>query len=413
MHRTEMRLSSENLSMVTCRVAFYCFTALLTVPLYLAMNLSAAAEDISQPGWGKITPIVNHPDTYGIEVQKLPSSGKVSYLPGQQILRCMTLEEEPRQVEIEADPKTGTNSLLLPEHLESRLKLRALVGNETGQSAYGRWIFSATDANVQGTHAKLESQPGNHRIGFWTSAEDAVHWKFKATRWGMYRATLVYANASPAGSEVTVQIGEETVQVKLNSTGSWYRYRSQDLGQVYLPTAGEKTIEVRCTKLVGSAVMNLKAIILEPGFEGQLPVQGEDGSITLYCGSARIDGTVLRYEPAEHKRTIGFWTLERDTATWRFEVKQPQKLEVEVWQGCGKGQGGSEMMIRLGDQEIPFNVEETGHFQNFKPRIIGHLVIDQPGEYELSVSPVRIAKAAACDIRQIRLLPVSEVDEKK
>ena len=370
-------------------------------------------EQIDSPRWGLIECLKDHPGTFELNVYEWPESNMLGFLPFWQIVRCQTMEPKPRLLDIEVDSKADVNIVILPEDLRPKdvkdkqplFQLRAIVAMDTGQRPDGIWCFTAKQAIIHGDHAKLESQHGNHRIGFWTSTEDTVEWKFKATRWGMYRVTLTYANASPAGSEVTVTVGEKSLPVKLKSTGNWYQYTSLDLGQVYLPTAGDKTIRVECTKLVGDAVMNLKAVILEPDFEGPLPIQAEDGSITLYCGSARIDGTVLRYEPAEKKRTVGYWT-QKDAAIWRFTVKEPGEFEVEVLQGCGKGQGGSDMLIRLGDQKLSFTVEDTGHFQNFKARQVGHVKISKPGEYELRVQPKQIAKAAACDIRQIRLLPV-------
>jgi hypothetical protein len=58
-------------------------------------------------------------------------------------------------------------------------------------------------------------------------------------------------------------------------------------------------------------------------------------------------------------------------------------------------------------QSLTFAVEDTGGFQEFRPRTIGRITLGK-GEHLLRVQPRRIAKAAACDIRQIRLLPVQD-----
>ncbi|MCU0880695.1 MAG: hypothetical protein MUF06_23240, partial [Pirellulaceae bacterium] len=93
---------------------------------------------------------------------------------------------------------------------------------------------------------------------------------------------------------------------------------------------------------------------------------------------------------------------------WQFEVREPGTFDIEVLQGCGAGQGGSTMQIQcLGNEPVEIEVEETGHFQNFVPRIVGRVKLDRAGPATLSIHPKKIAKAAACDIRQIRLIPVT------
>lgn len=132
-----------------------------------------------------------------------------------------------------------------------------------------------------------------------------------------------------------------------------------------------------------------------------------DGSITLAARSAEIHGITLRYEPLPHKNTVGFWTNPDDYATWEFTVAKPGRYEVEILQGCGKGQGGSEAKMVIDGQTLTFTVEDTGHFQNFVPRTIGTVKIDQPGRKTLELRAVNKAKAAVMDCRQITLRPVT------
>jgi hypothetical protein len=284
---------------------------------------------------------------------------------------------------------------------------------ETRQHDDGRIVLSARTATVDGTTAKLESDPDNQRIGFWTNPADTVSWTWKPTRWGAYDARLTYSTAAPSGSEIEVTIGDTRLTCRLESTGDWYRYTSLPLGRVVIPTTAEFTIRVRCTKLVGDAVMNLKAITLTPACEGAPPQQAADGTITLHGRDATVRGTTLRWEPAEKKQTLGFWTRPSDAAEWTFTLDAPGTFDVEVLQGCGTGQGGSDMAIDV-DRGLPqastlaFTVEDTGGFQAFKPRTVGRVTIDAAGEHVLRVQPKKIAKTAACDIRQIRLMPVAQ-----
>ena len=139
--------------------------------------------------------------------------------------------------------------------------------------------------------------------------------------------------------------------------------------------------------------------------------QAKDGSILLHCKWAEVHGVMLRYEPLPHKNTLGYWVRVEDWASWEFTVTKPGKFQVEVLQGCGKGQGGSEVEVSVGvrvgdsDQKLSVIVEDTGHFQNFKPRDIGQVTLDKPGRYTLNVKPKKKAAAAVMDVRSITLRP--------
>ncbi|MSR30683.1 MAG: DUF4976 domain-containing protein [Gemmataceae bacterium] len=134
--------------------------------------------------------------------------------------------------------------------------------------------------------------------------------------------------------------------------------------------------------------------------------QGKDGVVLLHSKYAEVFGSQLRYEPLPHKTTLGYWINENDWAKWEFEINRPGKFQVEVLQGCGTGQGGSEVIFKAGDKVLPFVVEDTGGFQQFKPRIVGELEIATPGRQVLEIRVKKKAKSAVMDVRQVRLVPV-------
>ena len=352
---------------------------------------------------------------FDFRMERSPTDGRVAVPTGfPQVIRAtLATAEGPRDLPVEISADAASVALLVPQDETGRGPIAVETADETRQFDDGRIVFTALDARVTGDRARLESQPGTARIGFWTQASDSVAWTRKATRWGMYDVRLTYSNASPPGTEIAVDVSGTTLSGTLASTGSWYRYATLPLGRVYLPTAGEQTVAVRCTKLVGGAVMNLKAVTLEPACEGTPPVQDDDGSITLHGRDATVLGTALRYEPAEKKQTLGYWTRSTDAATWTFTVRRPGAFDVEVLQGCGTGHGGSEMLVELdggaaaAPAPLTFTVEDTGGFQAFKPRTIGRVQVSTPGTHRLRIAPQKIAKAAACDIRQVRLIPVA------
>jgi arylsulfatase A-like enzyme len=133
--------------------------------------------------------------------------------------------------------------------------------------------------------------------------------------------------------------------------------------------------------------------------------QDKEGVVKLHAKTAEVHGVQLRFEPLPHKDTLGFWTRAEDTASWEFTITKPGKFAVEVLQGCGKGQGGSEVEASVGEQKLTFTVEDTGGFQNFKAVAIGTLTFDKAGRYTLTVTPKKKAAGAVMDLRSVTLKP--------
>lgn len=130
--------------------------------------------------------------------------------------------------------------------------------------------------------------------------------------------------------------------------------------------------------------------------------------LVLAASTAVVHGETLRYEPEPHKNCLGYWTKVGDWAEWTFEVPVAGRFAVEVWQGCGKGQGGSEVAVQVDDQRFDFVVEDTGHFQNFTPRLLGQVDLSA-GEHALALKPQSKKAAAVMDVRRVRLVPVQRL----
>src|ERR1043165_1065486 len=125
--------------------------------------------------------------------------------------------------------------------------------------------------------------------------------------------------------------------------------------------------------------------------------------ILLRASEAMVHGETLRYEPQTNKNCLGYWTRAEDWADWKFSVDHPGVYDLEVWQGCGKGNGGSDIRVEVAGQNFDFVVDETGHFQSFIPRKLGRVHFWKAGEFTLVVKPQNKKAAAVMDIRQIRL----------
>lgn len=137
----------------------------------------------------------------------------------------------------------------------------------------------------------------------------------------------------------------------------------------------------------------------------------EDGVISLPAQRAMVHGTNLRFEPQPHKNTVGYWSMATDTAEWSINVRQGGQFDVEILQGCGKGHGGSDVLLQCGDQQLTFVVQETGHFQNFRWRHIGRITLAAASvsdSLSLSLIPVQKPGGAVMDVREIRLIPIND-----
>ncbi|MBN9120150.1 MAG: sulfatase-like hydrolase/transferase [Planctomycetes bacterium] len=131
----------------------------------------------------------------------------------------------------------------------------------------------------------------------------------------------------------------------------------------------------------------------------------KDGVITMHARTALVHGTQLRFEPLPHKNTLGFWTNKDDYATFDFTADKPGTYTVEVLQGCGKGSGGAEVELAVGDEKLTFTVKDTGGFQNFEAREVGTLKVEKAGKHTLTVKAKIKPGVAVMDLRQIVLKP--------
>jgi arylsulfatase A-like enzyme len=138
----------------------------------------------------------------------------------------------------------------------------------------------------------------------------------------------------------------------------------------------------------------------------------KDGVIAMHARTALVSGVMLQFEPLPHKNTLGFWTNKDDFATFDFTADKPGTFTVEVLQGCGKGSGGAEVEIALGEPgasaagaSLTFTVKDTGGFQNFEAREVGTLKVEKAGRHTLTVKAKTRPGVAVMDLRQIVLKP--------
>ena len=114
----------------------------------------------------------------------------------------------------------------------------------------------------------------------------------------------------------------------------------------------------------------------------------------------------MRYESKAEKNCLGYWTDPDDFAEWEFEAAKPGKYQVLITQGCGGGNAGSEVAVKIAGQEKKFTVQDTGGFQNWKEVSVGEIEIKVKGTQRLVVDPINKVKSAVCDVQKVVLKPV-------
>ena len=371
---------------------------ILTIFLFSIQILQSSAEKALHIGaWSQFSEVAGKPKRYLTEVPE-SASVKTLLLPSNapNIIKVLV---DKKVSPFEHDQKLNRIAIELDRNKKRLIEVE--TADNSKQLGDGRIIFSSIDAKIKGNTAKLEKNPSNYRIGFWNNLSDSIFWNYKATRWGMYDVELTYSLESKK-SKIHIQIGDKSINSEIQATNSWYKYNTVRLGKIYLPKSGQYLIAVKGVEKESAAVMNFKSLVLVPTSEGKEIIQS-GRNISLHSRDSKVNGITLRYEPAQKKQCLGYWSNPSDWASWDFIVKEPGDYTVTVRQGCGRGHGGSKVSIISGTQKLIFNAEDTGGFQNWKNIDIGSIKLKEPGLNILEVRPLDKKSVAVMDIQEIIL----------
>tara|TARA_B100000963_G_scaffold173105_1_gene150549 strand:- start:1672 stop:2805 length:1134 start_codon:yes stop_codon:yes gene_type:complete len=371
---------------------------ILTIFLFSIQILQSSGEKAVHIGaWSQFSEVAGKPKRYLTEVPE-SASVKTLLLPSNapNIIKVLV---DKKVSPFEHDQKLNRIAIELDRNKKRLIEVE--TADNSKQLGDGRIIFSSIDAKIKGNTAKLEKNPSNYRIGFWSNLSDSIFWNYKATRWGMYDVELTYSLESKK-SKIHIQIGDKSINSEIQATNSWYKYNTVRLGKIYLPKSGQYLITVKGVEKESAAVMNFKSLVLVPTSEGKEIIQS-GRNISLHSKDSKVNGVTLRYEPAQKKQCLGYWSNPSDWASWDFIVKEPGDYTVTVRQGCGRGHGGSKVSIISGTQKLIFNAEDTGGFQNWKNIDIGSIKLKEPGLNILEVRPLEKKSVAVMDIQEIIL----------
>lgn len=314
-----------------------------------------------------------------------------------------TPEEKPLAAAPESE-KDGTTSAATPEAAETSEDATIAMFKSAGEQV---------DIGGFGSDQPVERADLPSR-GILTFGPDAVkydpreHWEqwdwktFNAKRPGRYAVRLTYkmsANSLPTQFKFGTQALKEPLRAAAKPTKHY-------LGEIYIEKPGDYAFALFAPASGSTAKLEILELAFIPAPEGPLSVQSGDGSILLEAKSATTWSDMMRYEPKPEKNCLGYWTSEDDFAEWEFEVTKPGKFAVSVFYGCGGGNHGSEVALKLAGQERKFTTEDTGGFQAWKEVKLGEFEFKDAGKTRLAVDPVTKAKNAILDVQKIVLTPL-------
>lgn len=250
----------------------------------------------------------------------------------------------------------------------------------------------------------VDAKDGNYQEG---SHFAHWNWNLRLERWGRYFVRLRYTSTT-GKLGVQVKIGEQVVKSYAPRTGGHEPHQEHGLilGYAYIEKPGEYPVVLLTGDKSKGPAFFVKGIDLVPAPEGEEPSQGIDGTIELHANTATTFSKAMRFEPKPEKNCLGFWTDHNDWAEWSFDVSRPGKYRIEVVQGCGDGNGGSDVALLVNDNTFKFQVEETGGFQNWKSRQLGIVEIPHAGEHRVAIKPLTKAAKAVMDVQKVVLTPV-------
>jgi hypothetical protein len=386
--------------------------ALACLAAVVSSALRSDAAESPQPAWRQILQDTSGTGVIPIEVHSWPADGKFAIPASFPEITAVQLlnahQHQPMSWTFQSGAAQFQLELMSKAPAELPVSIVLETAEKTAQLTGGRITFMASDAQVQGNHATLLSQPGNHCVSFSKDTSDAMSWDFKPTRWGMYDLELTCSAVGVDGPELQLDIPGHAFTLTVPATGGETRYATVPVGRFYLSNAEPFKLRVACKTPNGNGTVNVKAVTLRPAPEGEPIVQEYSGPITLHASNAITHSVTMRYEPAEKKNCLGFWVNPADWAEWEFKVLQPGTYDIELSHGCGKGQGGSDVLLEVGGEKFAFKVRDTGDFHTHATNRIGTVKFGSPGNYSLAVRPQNKKAGAIMDIELVRLVPTGK-----
>jgi neutral ceramidase len=124
--------------------------------------------------------------------------------------------------------------------------------------------FHLTAAKAQAVGSKIKYMPEWKAFG-WFTTDDQAEWNVQLDKGAKYEVWMEWAvSDSQAGKSIVFEAGNKKVKVKAGKTGSWFTYKTQKIGTVYLPAGLQKMILKSNSKSEKGSMMDLREVKLIP-----------------------------------------------------------------------------------------------------------------------------------------------------
>jgi hypothetical protein len=117
------------------------------------------------------------------------------------------------------------------------------------------------DSTVHGKTLRWEYRPDKNTLGYWGNEKDWVSWDFEVKKAAKFIVFVMHG--SGGGSEIEITVGEQKLNWTTKNTGGYHTFTFLEAGTLSLE-AGKFTLNLKPTKKVGGAVMDLRQIVLVP-----------------------------------------------------------------------------------------------------------------------------------------------------
>ena len=171
-----------------------------------------------------------------------------------------TQDSQGAAVDLSSDKLGDMPTVYIASMVGAKVKVNEVLQKQANN---GSITLSAIDAKIEGSTAQYESATDN--IGFWTNPSDSVSWEFQVDKPGNYTVRVELACPQDTeGATYDVIIGDHSLRARVPATGSWSTFNTVEVGKITIDQPGKVTLRVKPIYMPGYAVMNLRAVHLDP-----------------------------------------------------------------------------------------------------------------------------------------------------
>lgn len=111
------------------------------------------------------------------------------------------------------------------------------------------------------------------------------------------------------------------------------------------------------------------------------------------------------YEDYEGRYCVGHWKSPNDQIIWSFEVEYKADYTVYARVACADGQHGSIISIMIDDQELTFEMPDTGVWETYADLDLGTVNLT-PGMHTLIVQGREVSKTYYGNLQSVSLVSI-------